>query len=229
VVGRHDDESRAREVRLAAELQRAYADALLAGAPRDAERVIAEAIQAGLAEGTIDDLIITPALRLVGDLWADGRLTVAEEHMATSISLRVITLQREAFRAARQRASQRVLLCAAEGERHVVGLEMAASLILSAGYDVRLLGADVPIGQIGRAIDNHDPTVIGFTTATSLTSVNLPAAFAAVRERRPEIGVLVGGRGVDARWPLAWDVVVCDHVADSVEHVDALVQRARRN
>jgi PAS domain-containing protein len=40
-----------------------------------------------------------------------------------------------------------VTAAAVEGEQHVVGLTMAASLLLAAGYDVRPLGADVPVGD----------------------------------------------------------------------------------
>jgi hypothetical protein len=45
-----------------------------------------------------------------------------------------MTLQREAFRVACERASRRVLLAGAQGEHHIVGLEMASSVILHAGY-----------------------------------------------------------------------------------------------
>jgi methanogenic corrinoid protein MtbC1 len=229
LVAEHDDERRARQEQLTAVFQRAYADALFAGVPRRAEAVIREAIEVGLDEAMIDDRVISPALELVGDLWADGELTIAEEHLATSISLHVITLQREAFRAARQRVTQRVLLAGAPGEQHVVGLEMAASLILAAGYDVRMLGPDLPIDQIDAALTMHDPSVIGFTTASPLSAVHLPEAFALVRDRRPDVGILAGGRGVQDAWAAAWGVVPCRHVADAVEHVDVLVQQARHN
>ena len=225
----HHDETDERELRLAAELQRAYADALLAGDPRAAERVIREAIEARLGEALIDDQVIRPALVLVGDLWADGSLSVADEHLATAISIRVVMLQREAFRVARRRASSRVLLAGAQGERHVVGLEMAASVLLHAGYDVRMLGADLPVADVAAAVERHRPTVVGFTTATALTAVNLPKAFDAVRSASGGIGILVGGQGVGARPIATADVAVCRHVADAVEHVDALVMRAERN
>jgi MerR family transcriptional regulator, light-induced transcriptional regulator len=229
VVDDPRDEERDHEPWLVAEFQRAYADALLAGDPRAAEVAIREAIDAGLDEVAIDDRVIGPALALVGDLWADGSISVADEHLATSISLRVMTLQREAFRVARERASRSVLLAAAQGEHHVVGLEMAASVLLHAGYDVRLLGADVPIAAIGSAVARHRPAVVGFTTATSLSAVNVPAAIERVLAADPDAGILLGGRGVDEGLAARPDVVVCRHVADAVPHVDALVRRAGRN
>ena len=217
------------EMQVAAEVQRAYADAVLTGRPHDAERVIRDAIDAGLGEALLDDEVIRPALVLVGDLWADGRLSVAEEHLATAISRHVVAILRDLFRLERERGTHRVVLAAVQGEQHVLGLEMAASLIEHAGYDVRHFGADVPIEDLGRAVTIHDPAVVGFTSATERTALTLPLAFHAVREHRPGVGIIVGGGGVDEAWATAWDVVVCSHVADAVDQVDALVKRAAHN
>jgi methanogenic corrinoid protein MtbC1 len=122
-----------------------------------------------------------------------------------------------------------VLLAGAQGEQHVVGLNMVASLLLESGYDVRLFGPDLPVSAIAPALAAHDPAVVGFTTATALTALHLPAAFGVVRDVSPDIGILVGGLGVDEAWAARWDVVVCDHVADAVGQVDAQVKRAGRN
>jgi MerR family transcriptional regulator, light-induced transcriptional regulator len=133
------------------------------------------------------------------------------------------------LRVARQRASRPVLLAGAQGEQHVVGLEMAASVLLHAGYDVRLFGADLPIAEVAAAVDRHRPAVVGLTTATALTAVNLPAAFEALRRASPDVGIVIGGRGVGAALIASWDIIVCRHVTDAVGQVDALVRRARRN
>jgi methanogenic corrinoid protein MtbC1 len=228
VAAQHDEDASARVSRVSAEIQREYADALLAGDPGAAETAIREAIEAGLGESRIYDRVIRPALQMVGDLWADGHISVAQEHLATSITMRVLVLQREAFRLARERSSHRVLLAAAQGELHVVGLEMAASLLRNAGYEVRLFGADLPVAEIAAAVDMHKPVAIGFTTATITSAINLPAAFEAARGRDPDIGILVGGRAADEGWRTS-GVVVCTNVADAIEHVDALVRRADRN
>ena len=106
---------------------------------------------------------------------------------------------------------------------------MAGSVIRHAGYDVRLYGADLPVDAIAAAVDRHRPLVVGFTTATVLTAVNLPAAFDAVRRVDPRIGIVVGGRAVEPALAATWDVAVCDHVSDAVAQVDALIRRARHN
>jgi MerR family transcriptional regulator, light-induced transcriptional regulator len=79
---------------LVAELQRVFTDALLRAERDAAEDTLREAVDAGVDEATIDDMVIAPALRIVGDLWQSGELSVGEEHLATSIAMQCVTLHR---------------------------------------------------------------------------------------------------------------------------------------
>src|SRR4029079_18003401 len=106
------------------ELGRAYAAALIAGDEVGAEIAIREALDASCTTAEIDDEIIAPALWLIGELWERGEISIAEEHLATEISLRVLALQREARRVARSRGDHRVMLAAPSGEQHVVALRL---------------------------------------------------------------------------------------------------------
>ena len=210
-------------------LQRTYADAVFAGDEGAAERTIREAIELGLQEAVIQEHVITPVMRLVGDLWAAGELTVADEHLATEISIRVLALQREAFRAAHRRATERVLLAAPQGERHVVGLNMTGSLLVHAGYDVRMLGADVPLEDLAGAVERHRPVVVGLTATLPATAALLPDAVAGVRSSDPHLSVLLGGPATEHLTRPLVGVAVCRHVTEVVEVVDALVLRATSN
>ncbi|MCU0312917.1 MAG: B12-binding domain-containing protein [Solirubrobacteraceae bacterium] len=210
-------------------LREAYRAALVAGREREAERAIREAIDAGLPETVIGGDIIAPAMREVGDRWAAGELSVADEHLATEVSTRVIALQREHFRVARRRASRRVLLTALEGERHVLGLEMAASVLLHAGYDVRLLGADLPLDELVVAVERHAPDVVGITVGRPATAMMLPVAVDLIHDVRAGTPIVIGGRAAEEVRSVGPGIARCLHVADAVETVDALVQRAELN
>jgi methanogenic corrinoid protein MtbC1 len=106
---------------------------------------------------------------------------------------------------------------------------MASDVILHAGYDVRQLGADLPIAEVAAAVARHRPSVVGLTTAGPCSAVNVPPAIEAIRRANPGTGIVVGGRGADDRLATGPDVVVCRHVADAVDNVDALVKRAGHN
>jgi methanogenic corrinoid protein MtbC1 len=68
------------------------------------------------------------------------------------------------------------MLLAPQGERHVIGLNMASDLLLEVGYDTRLLGADVPIADIAMAAVRHDADIIAFTATMPDSAERLDAA-----------------------------------------------------
>ena len=210
-------------------LRRDFTRALLAGEAGAAERVVRAAIAGGLSPAQIDVELIAPALFIVGDKWATGEISVAEEHLASEIVLRVLALQREATRAARRRRDSRVLLLAPEGERHVIGLQMAADLLHGAGYDVRMLGADVPIGDIRPAAERYAVDVVCFTATMADSAERVDAAIDHLRSLRIDVGVVIGGSAVPFELGAIWGATVCADVSGAVECVDALVQRAPHN
>ena len=219
----------ARRAGLVEVVRRAYTAAILRGDERAAERAIRDALDGELGQEVIDDEIIAPALRYVGRLWAEGAITVADEHIATHISLRVLALQREAFRVARDRASQRVLLMAPEGEHHVVGLEMAANLLLHAGFDVRFVGADVPLEALAPVVVSHEPRLLAFSVTMPGSARVLRAAIDEVRRADPGLAVLVGGSGVPEDLQETEWLGVARNAAETVETVDALLRRPTMN
>lgn len=211
------------------ELARAYAAALLVGDEVAAEIAIREAMDARLGTAAIDDEIIAPALWLVGELWQRGEISVADEHLATEISLRVVALQREAQRVAEARRRHRVMLATPAGEQHVVALRMVAELLREAGYEVVMLGADVPASALADSVRRHEPHVICLSATMSGTSEQLLIAIDEVLQRHPGIRFVIGGRGVTTRMERLPGIDACRSVSHAVEAVDAVLQRAELN
>ena len=211
------------------ELGRAYAAALLRGDEVAAETVIREAMDAGLHTADIDDEIIAPALWLVGELWERGDISVADEHIATEISLRVLALQREAERVAGSRAGLSVMLAVSAGELHVVALRMVANLLRDAGYSVVMLGPDVPPHALASAAKQHEPDVICLSATMPGGDDQVLIAISAVQAQLPAARYVIGGRGLTSRLRAQPGIGVCDRVSDVVDAVDALVKRADLN
>jgi MerR family transcriptional regulator, light-induced transcriptional regulator len=211
------------------ELGRAYAAALLAGDEIAAEITIREAMEARLSTAVIDDEIIAPALWLVGELWERGEITVADEHLATEISLRVLALQREAGRVARGRAGHSVMLAAPAAELHVVALRMAGNLLRDAGYHVVMLGAAVPPEALRAAAGRHRPDVVCLSSTMRGGGDQVLIAMYEVQDEWPAASFVVGGRGLTSRVQARPGVEVCRRVSEVVEAVDAMVKRAGLN
>ena len=214
---------------LVRELRQAYTAALLLGDEVKAEIVVREALEAGLEEPLLHSEVLAPGLQRVGELWEDGSLTVADEHLATQITLRVLALEREATRVATSRRHVRVMLAAVEGEEHVVGLQMANNLLANGGYDVRFLGSDVPIDSLAPIVKKHRPGVFALTATMPESGELLNLAIAEVDRGDTTTAVIVGGQGVPEELREREGLVVARGLVDVVESVDALVRRPGLN
>jgi methanogenic corrinoid protein MtbC1 len=214
---------------LLAELGREYVRALLAGDEVGAELVVRDAIDARVSTSQIDDEIIAPALWLIGRLWARGEISVADEHLATEISLRVLALQREVARTVHDRSGRGALLAAPAGERHTVALQMIANLLRDAGYTVLMLGPDVPLDAIAEAAVRHEPEMICLTATMPDVSDRVTLAIREIERGYRGAGYIVGGRGLSTRLRPRPGIQVCRRVSEVVEAADAVVKRAELN
>jgi methanogenic corrinoid protein MtbC1 len=190
---------------------------------------VREALDARLTSAQIDDEIIAPALWLIGRLWARGEISIADEHLATQISLRVLALQREAKRTTRARHGRKVLLAAPEGEGHIVALQMGANLLRDAGYTVLMLGADVPLEALAEAAARHEPAVICLSATMPSASDRLTVAIHEIQRSWPGAGYVLGGRGISSRLRPRPGIQLCRRVTEVVETADALLKRADFN
>ena len=211
------------------ELNRAFATALLSGDEVGAEQAVRDAMDSGISTAEIDDAIIAPAMWLIGDLWERGEITVADEHIATEISTRVLALQREAERLAVSRGGHRIMLATPEGEQHVVALRMVHNLLREAGYDVLMLGTDVPPGDLAASAARYEPDVVCLSTTMPGGSDRILIAIDEIQGARPEAGFVLGGRGLRARMRSEPGINVCLRVPEVVEAVDAMIKRADLN
>ncbi|HEX5622073.1 MAG TPA: cobalamin-dependent protein [Solirubrobacteraceae bacterium] len=223
-----NDSDQAREERVG-ELSRTYAAAVLAGDEVAAELVIREAIDAGLSISEVDEEIIAPALWLVGELWERGEISVADEHVATEISIRVLALEREARRVARVRPGYLVMLATPAGELHAVALRMVANVLQDAGYEVMMVGADVPAAALASLAGRHEPDVVCLSATMPGSGDQVLVTMHEVQRSWAKASFVIGGRGLTSRIQPQPGIEVCQRISEVVGAVDALVQSARMN
>jgi diguanylate cyclase (GGDEF)-like protein len=179
---------------------RRYGDALGAADGAAAERVALECLQEGIAIEALYARVLAPAMRRIGCLWEEGAITIGDEHLATAITHRVMA---SAYGASFGRAIARpgrIMLAVVEGQRHALGLRMAADVLELGGYEVNYLGADVPRDALVEAVESRRPDLIGLSSILSPEPSSLLAAVSRLRDAFPELPILVGGHGApDAR------------------------------
>jgi MerR family transcriptional regulator, light-induced transcriptional regulator len=182
-----------------ARLSRLYLEALRAADASGAYRVATEALGQGMTRPELYQRVIAPAMHGIGELWERGAITVADEHLATALTNRVLAALRPLPDPAAVPRRGRALLAAVEGEQHALGLRMAADLLEDAGYDSIYLGADVPTGALLQAVESLAPDLVAVTATMATLAPRLEAVAAELRRTHPNLGVLVGGQAAPPR------------------------------
>ena len=170
---------------------------LLVGDEAGSWSIIEDALTAGVDPEELYLEVLAPSMARIGDGWAAGRVTVAQEHRASVVMLRLIGRLGPRFtRRGRKRGT--VVLGAPPGDHHSVPVALAADLLRGAGFAVIDLGADTPAVSFVDAGRSADRLIgVGISATRSDNADGIAAAVTAVRH---DLGcpIVVGGQGVDA-------------------------------
>jgi excisionase family DNA binding protein len=170
-------------------------DRLVAGDPAGAWAIIESALMAG-TPGDVYQQLLGPSLRLIGDEWARGRISIADEHRATAVTLSILGRLSPLFRRRGRRRPGLVLLAGTEGDSHAIPLAMVADHVRALGFDVIHLGADVPVDTLVTAAAAADLTAIGLCASTDRAAAHAGRAVEELHGRRPDVPVMLGGPAV---------------------------------
>ena len=121
-----------------------YLDALIRRDPDTTISVIEDAIRQGLSPVSILVSIVGKSQIRGGEMWHTGEINIAQEHLATQMTLDIMDQMRQRYHATTKWGIKAVVTCV-EGNFHYVGSRMIADLLLVDGWDVEFLGADTPI------------------------------------------------------------------------------------
>jgi methanogenic corrinoid protein MtbC1 len=139
--------------------------------------------------------VLAPALVAIGEHWAAGELTVAQEHLASST---VRAALQKLLADARASVRGVAVLACAPGEQHEIGLMMLAVLLRSDGWQVAFLGADTPLDDALQLATEIGASALCFSAATSERADAVRKAVDA-RVIPSTLEVLIGGRGTDVQ------------------------------
>ena len=138
---------------------------------------------------------VVPLLNTVGELWARGKLQIFQEHFLSQQLIRF--LNTEIARLQRHARKPRVLLATLPGEEHTLGLLMVAAMLSSHGVSTINIGAEVPMDQIGHAVEQFNVDIVGITFSGAYQYRNIRPHLIELRELIPDdIEIWTGGEGV---------------------------------
>ena len=169
---------------------------MLAGDVAGSWQVIEAAMASGFESGEIYVRLLAPALHEIGASWQAGRVSIDQEHLASSVATTLIGRLGPRF-VHPGRKKGVVIVAMPPGERHGLGVAMLADILGDAGYGVLNLGPDTPAASLVAAIREAGP--LAAVVVSVVDSDRRAAAgrlLAAARRERPSVPRVVGGNAV---------------------------------
>jgi len=173
----------------------AFLAALLAGHQRRALQLSESAVS------MVDEVrdfylqVIRPSLYQIGVKWEVGEISVAHEHLATSIVSRVMAALYPRFLMLEHPRGAAVV-CACPDEHHEIGPRMVADLLELDGWDVTYLGANTPAESLLGILEERRPRFLALSVTMPFNIDRAHALIELIRGRGSvvDLKVLVGGQ-----------------------------------
>jgi len=159
----------------------------------------------GADPGQVLGSLIVPVLARVGELWAQNRMSAAEEHGATEVCRYAMLRALDSIEPSSPGRGRALVACA-PGEEHEMGAEMVAGLLELDGWEVFFVGRSAPEGEIVSAARRFGSKLALLSSATMATLPGLRDLARALRGAVPGVKLVAGGdAAVLARDRLAGD------------------------
>jgi len=169
---------------------------LLAGDEPGAWGVLEAALASDHSPSEVLLQLVAPALESIGDRWHADELTVADEHRASAVAVRLISRIGARFgRRGPKRGS--VVITTPPAEQHSAPVAIAADLLRWAGFNVIELGADTPADALAQALAGvPDLLAVAMACTTQDSTTSARRVIAHLRTALPDTTVLLGGAAI---------------------------------
>jgi DNA-binding transcriptional MerR regulator len=159
-----------------------------------------------------------PLVREIGERWAKGTLSIAAEHLASSV-LRAL-LGSALQPSASSLLGPRIIFATPSGEPHELGLQMAALTAMGAGAMPIYLGAELPLEELLHAVEQTRAGAV----ALSLVTIDIADATRTLSALRigipPSVQLWIGGAAASRLRPISG--------IERIETLEALEARVAR-
>ncbi|MGD9332284.1 MAG: cobalamin-dependent protein [Desulfobacterales bacterium] len=187
-----ENQDRKRQV-IAEDIFRDYCQKLMAGDRRACAGIVDQLLGGGIAITTLYQQLLQRSLYAVGELWERNQISVATEHLATSVTEGLMN-RIYAHIDAPETNGRKVVIASVENELHQVGGKMVADVFEMHGWDSHYLGANTPTAELVRYIDAIRPDMLGLSLSVYLHLAVLKTMLDTLTARFPKLPILIGGQ-----------------------------------
>ena len=104
------------------------------------------------------DKILKPVMYQIGDEWANNKISIATEHVASNVAQTLVKIIMD--RVTSFGKKKKILLCVPVGEEHHLGCDVIETFLTSKGYKIFNMGTSIPSESILHFIENDKPDLV---------------------------------------------------------------------
>jgi MerR family transcriptional regulator, light-induced transcriptional regulator len=173
-----------------------FADTLLRADEKDAGAMLVQAYLSGTALTTLFDETITRAMHRVGELWFKGRITIADEHLATRVVFGALQVLSTVVMPV-QPHGLKAICCGIEGDLHELPVQLARIVLESEGWEAQSLGPNTPLFALSDMVARQRPQLVCISARSISGLDRATTEYGQFRKITGKLGVavVIGGEG----------------------------------
>lgn len=177
------------------DIPRAFLDALKQADREAAGAAIDQGLHSGWGVVRLYLDVLLEAQRRLGELWEHGHISVADEHLATQITLEQMDRLKSQV-APHAQLPLRAVVAAVEGNEHMVGARAVADFLAMDGWRVDFLGANTPTSDLVDFVGRRRSDLVALSISIASQLEAARQATYLLKELHPSPAVIVGGAGL---------------------------------
>lgn len=151
---------------------------------------------AKLTQPVLIEEVVIPLVYKIGDMWHEGEIRVANEHLASSVIRSFLFNLLESYPL---NNSAPVLISATpRGQEHELGALIAGVVAAASGWKVVYLGTNLPAEEVGAVVSYLNAKVVAISLVYPSDDPSLPKELKKLKQILPPgVSIIAGGRAAD--------------------------------
>jgi len=174
-------------------------ETLISGDGEQLEKLVQNALDAGMAANEILQKSLLPGMDIVGEKMESGDMFIPEVLMAAQAMSGAVEILKPLLAEGESTSAGTVVIGTVKGDLHDIGKNLVVMMMESAGFNVIDLGVDVEPEKFVEAIKQNNPKIVGLSALLTTTMPMMKKSIEAIKESglRDSVRILVGGAPVN--------------------------------
>ncbi len=205
-----------------------YKTRLMEGNRSECMNIVKNLLNKNLPVRDIYVSVFQRSLYDIGALWETNKISVAVEHLCTSITEGLISLTYPHVFAA-EHIGKKVVITCTPGENHQVGARIVADYFELNGWNSFFLGPNTPYDTLADYIRKNNPDLLAVSLSVFFHLNSVRDLVTNVSKEFPDLKIIVGGQGFNWGGDNAFVSLKNVQVVKNLDELDAKILKIKNN